>query len=129
MILKKHSRQKKIILFENDEELRSSLSRLLEREGFLVKKCIDENELLKLIDKNKFTAIIFGLNYPYPKDESIKILSHLPAHKIKPKIIVLSSFNMSELQNNFDLFSPQNFLTKPIKKETILTRLANIQAA
>ena len=60
MILKDHGRQK-IILFENDEELRTSLARLLEREGFVVIECFDEKELIKRIDINRFAVIIFGL--------------------------------------------------------------------
>ena len=125
MFTKIQNKQKKILLIESDIELRNTLGHLLIKAGFKVKICRDINLAKTTLDKKLFNLVIFGLNQPVKN--SMDLLNQIVSHKQKPEIIVLSSFNLNEMQKEFKTLKIKNVLVKPIKKQAILDCISNIK--
>lgn len=113
--------ENRILIFENDDELSISLSRLLCRENFNVFIATNIEQARELLDSEEIHCVIFGLNQPFKK--SIEQLKTITCHQQKPKILVLSSFDWIEVQKEIEGIPISDFLTKPVKQEKLIKQI------
>jgi len=113
--------ENRILVFENDDELSISLSRLLCRENFSVFIANNIEQATELLNMEQISCIIFGLNQPFKR--SCKQLSMISSHDQKPNILVLSAFDWIEVQKELSGITIKHFMTKPVKQEQLIKQI------
>jgi len=113
--------ENRILIFESDDELGISLSRLLSREKFDVFLATNVEQAKILMDQEMIGCVIFGLNQPFNK--SIDQLKAISYHKQKSNILVLSSFDWIEVQKEVSGLKIKHFMTKPVKQEQLIKQI------
>jgi DNA-binding NtrC family response regulator len=113
--------ENRILIFENDDELSISLSRLLCRENFNVFIAINIEQAIELLDNEEIQCVIYGLNQPFKK--SIEQLKTISRHQQKPNVLVLSSFDWIEVQKEVSGIPISHFMTKPVKQEQLIRQI------
>ena len=119
-ILKQES-ENRILIFESDDELGISLSRLLSREKFDVSLATNIEQAIMLLDQKKIGCIIFGLNQPFNK--ALDQLKTITCHEQKSNVLVLSSFDWIEVQKEVSGIKIKHFMTKPVKQEQLIKKI------
>lgn len=113
--------ENRILIFENDDELSMSLSRLLCRENFHVFLANNIEQAIQLLNAEEINCVIFGLNQPVKK--CVEQLKSISCHQLKPNILVLSSFDFIEVQNDLSEIEISHFMTKPVKQEQLIKQI------
>jgi two-component system CheB/CheR fusion protein len=117
------SKTLRILLVEDHEDTRRTLSRLLTRSGHKVSSTDHVESALKLLDSKRFDAVVSDIGLP---DRSGYELISLAKKRHKLKAIALSGFGMEEdvqrsLAAGFD-----RHLTKPVDFRNLRTVLNEI---
>jgi len=113
--------ENRILIFESDDELGISLSRLLNREKFDIYLATNIEQAKMLLDQKTIGCVIFGLNQPFNK--SMSYLKDIVCHQQTPNILVLSSFDWHEVQKEMDNIKITHFMTKPVKQEHLIKKI------
>jgi len=117
----KHESQKHIILLEPDRAFRNSLARVLIKRGYDILMVTDYNEALEYLKKRKTDIFILGLDKPEQKrlSELHSIMDDFP----DVPVILISSFDVSELQKRLEARPTLHILSKPVKKDYLIKTL------
>lgn len=110
--------KKRILVVESDDVLRISIARILNRQKFEIYSVENEAQAEKYLDKILFSCIIFGLNHPVHK--SLQQLKKMIKHNQNPCVLILSSFDWQEVENEIGDMKYSEFVTKPIKQDKLM---------
>jgi len=111
---------KKLLIIEDDVDLRTNLKELLEAEGFNVKTANDGLEGYELIIKNQFDLIICDIYMP--RMDGKELLNKLQEEKAIPStsfVFLTARADMSELREGMTS-GADDYLVKPFKAEELL---------
>src|SRR5207249_1071112 len=111
----------RILLVEDESNLRRTLTDLLKSDGYVVQNCGDGMEGQELALKNPFDVII--LDVMLPSRNGFEICRHLREHGINTPILMLTA--RSELDNNVQGFKAgtDDYLTKPFETPELEARI------
>jgi CheY-like chemotaxis protein len=103
-----------ILLVEDDELLRGSVSKLLRRFGFMVVEARDGSEAMEALraHKGQFEAVL--LDFTVPGTPSVEVFD--AARRIRPdlKVVVTSAYSKETVDATFGLRAP-DFVRKPFR--------------
>lgn len=112
----------KIILAEDNELLRKSLSFFLESKGFEVEQFADGKEALEAIKSSKYDIILTDINMPGISGMEMTQYIRITLQLETPIIIFTSSgIEQTEL-DAFDI-GANDFMAKPISPSVLLVRI------
>lgn len=112
----------RIILSEDNELLRKSLSFFLESKGFNITQFSDGKEALDSIKNNDYDIILSDINMPGISGLEITQYVRVTLERDTPIIIFTSSgIEQTEL-DSFDL-GASDFMAKPISPSVLLVRI------
>lgn len=117
----------KVLLIEDDQILRKSLSYFLKANGFEVKEVDNGLDALNLIETHShdFDVVVTDLNLPYAGGQEI-------VHKLKnnneksPKVVVLTSQGVESTELELLELGADEFITKPFSPSVLLKRLEKL---
>jgi len=112
----------KIILAEDNELLRKSLSYFLETKGFEVVQFPDGKEALESIRNNHYDIILSDINMP--GISGLEITQYVRVTlKLDTPIIIFTSSGIEQTElDSFDL-GASDFMAKPISPSVLLVRI------
>ncbi|PZX55464.1 response regulator receiver domain-containing protein [Algoriphagus ratkowskyi] len=121
--------KKKLILVIDDEpEIRSLLSRFLERKGFSVIAAGTLEEGRRLF--NNFKPELVFLDVNLPDGNGLNELKHINAGDFPSKVIMMSAFDHNEVKNEAIQYGALDFLSKPFNiarlDQVVQAQLSNI---
>jgi len=111
---------KKLLIIEDDLDLRTNLKELLEAEGFEVKTANDGLEGYEIILKNQFDLIICDIYMP--RMDGKELLKKLQEEKAIPStsfVFLTARADMSELREGMTS-GADDYLVKPFKADELL---------
>ncbi|MHA3787996.1 response regulator transcription factor [Flavobacterium hauense] len=112
----------KIILAEDNDLLRKSLSFFLESKGFEVNQFYDGREALEAIKDNNYDIILTDINMPGISGMEMTQYVRITLKRDTPVIIFTSSgIEQTEL-DAFDI-GANDFMAKPISPSVLLVRI------
>ncbi|MDV6168475.1 response regulator transcription factor [Flavobacterium sp. DG1-102-2] len=112
----------KIILAEDNDLLRKSLSFFLESKGYKVNQFSDGKEALEAISSNHYDLILSDINMPGKSGLEITQYVRVTLKQDTPIIIFTSSgIEQTEL-DSFDI-GANDFMAKPISPSVLLVRI------
>ena len=118
----------RILLVDDEDQLRRILRELLEREGYEVVEARDGAEALEQVDRHAPDVILLDLNLPGM--DGYTVLAHLrsrPATETLP-IVVLTAKGDEDNEVRVLQAGADDFLTKPFRARALYARLDKILA-
>lgn len=115
----------KIILAEDNDLLRKSLSFFLESKGFEVNQFADGREALEAIKNNHYDIVLTDINMPGISGMEMTQYIRITLKQETPIIIFTSSgIEQTEL-DAFDI-GANDFMAKPISPSVLLVRISKL---
>jgi type II secretory ATPase GspE/PulE/Tfp pilus assembly ATPase PilB-like protein/ActR/RegA family two-component response regulator len=116
-------RGKRVLLVDDEDQLRRVMRDLLEREGYLVVEAGDGVEALDQVDRHAPDIIVLDLNLPGL--DGFGVLSHLRSRRVTQEIpvIVLTARGDEENEIRVFEFGADDFLSKPFRARALSARL------
>jgi DNA-binding response OmpR family regulator len=109
----------KILLVDDDEMMRSTLSELLEDSGFAVTTAANVTEALKYISSQTFEVLLSDLHMPGAGD-GLTVVSAMRHANPKAVTILLSAFPEMDAAAHAILLQADEILVKPMKVEALV---------
>jgi len=114
----------KILLVDDDEWIRDSLSIYFESEGFRIKACRSAEAGLKILERERFDVII--TDYKLPGIDGVSFLERIRlSHPAVVKIMISAYLSESVFQQAKQA-GAQQLIAKPFTVETIETCLLQL---
>ncbi len=117
MILK----DKNILIVDDEAELRSSLSRILKKEGANVYTAASAPEALEILPLTRIDAVLCDL--VMPEMDGITFLKKVKAEQSELEVIMLTAHGSIEIAVVAMREGAYDFITKPFKRVTLLKTL------
>ena len=119
----KRDGQQRILLVEDEDQLRLVLRDLLEREGFTVVEATDGVHALDAIDRDAPDAIVLDLNLP--RLDGYQVLNHIRARAATASIPVLVLTALGDEDSEVKVFQSgaNDFIAKPFRPRALSARL------
>lgn len=115
----------KIILAEDNELLRKSLSFFLETKGFIVDQFSNGKEALEAIKKNNYAIILTDINMPGISGMEMTQFVRKELLLDTP-IIIFTSSNVEQTElDSFDI-GANEFIPKPVSPSVLLIRMSRL---
>lgn len=114
---------KRILLAEDEEHLRDTLTLNLELEGFEVSACHNGEEAIILAKKNKFHLAV--LDVMMPKIDGFDACAQIKAQQADLPVLFLTARNDSQSRIN-GLKLGDDYLNKPFQLEELILRVKNL---
>ena len=115
---------KRILIIDDDENIRETLSLALENEGFTVDTANDGQEAISKSFESFYNLAV--IDWRLPDIEGTKLLSELKQTTPRMRKIMLTGFpsmdNAIDAVNNY----ADAFLVKPVKFEELLTKIKDL---
>jgi CheY-like chemotaxis protein len=122
---------KKILIVDDEEDIRTYLSTLLGDEGFETLLAKDGEEAWKQVEANPPDLITLDISMP--EKSGIKFYREIKAHELWKTIPIIIVTGVSEdmrkfLSSRHQIPTPEGYLSKPVNREEILTLIQKLTA-
>jgi len=117
---------KKILLIEDEEDIRKTLEKILSCEGFSVDFACDGLEALQKLEKDNFNLIILDLMLP--KWDGFKLCKTIKQHKIYKNVpvIVLTAMAQEEDRQKCLSYGVEEYIKKPFDPDFLIKRIKEL---
>ena len=120
--------KQRILLADDDAEMRAMVAWALEREGYILQECHDGDSLKKWIDRShsRSTNVTFDLvisDIRMPGLSGLEVLEDVQTHGGKLPVILVSAFCDSETEDQARRFGAAALLPKPFEMEDLVAKV------
>lgn len=117
---------RKILLVEDEVDIRKTLEIILTREGFGVDFACDGLEAMQKLEKEKFDLIILDLMLP--KWDGFKICKTMKQHKLYKDVpvIVLTAMAQEEDRQRCLAYGVEEYIKKPFDPDFLIKRIKEL---
>ncbi len=112
---------KKLLVIDDEENMRHYLMSLLENEGYEVREAGDGQEGLKLVEKHDFDAILCDVRMPGM--DGIGFLQRVAQREPMPTVITMSAYGTIDLAVKTMQLGAYDYISKPFKPAEIILAL------
>jgi DNA-binding response OmpR family regulator len=109
----------KVLLVDDDETIRSSLTAVLEHNGFEVVTAATVNEALNLINTQKFDVLLSDLHMPNPGD-GLTVVSAMRHSNPRAVTLIFSGYPDMKEAASAILLQADEILVKPMNPESLI---------
>lgn len=108
---------KKVLIVDDEKNIRVALSRYLKNEGYNVALAKDGYEALSMIESQDFNLIL--IDYQMPKKNGIEVLRELREKDIKTNAIIMTAYGTIDIAVDTMKLGAVDFISKPFELEKI----------
>jgi DNA-binding NtrC family response regulator len=108
----------KILLVDDDEQLRSATAKFLRRHGFEVSEAATCQQAKSRTAETAFDLLI--LDYNLPDGSAFDMLEHVRQNELRCSVVVLTGVGTIELAVQAIKGGAEHFLTKPVDHESLV---------
>ena len=109
---------KKILIADDEELIRWSLGKFLEKEGYSVDSVMNGNKALQMLEENNYDVVVTDLEMP--EIGGIEILRSLEKKEKPPGIIIISSYFPEKIFLGTSRTNFLRFINKPFNIEDVV---------
>ena len=115
------NKKKKLLVIDDEENMRLFLKAMLEKEGYDVSLASDGQEGLQVLEQNEFDTILCDLRMP--KMDGLTFLKNASKKNISATIITMSAYGTIDLAIETMQLGAYDYISKPFKPAEILLAL------
>ena len=114
----------RILVVDDEPELRMLLSHVLENAGYEIKEASDGEEAINLLKKEKFDLTLLDIQMPIAN--GIKVLKYIKEHTLPTKAIMLTGY--ADLKHAMEAkeFGAKDFIRKPYKMDDVISTIDRV---
>jgi len=117
-------RREKILVVDDEENIRRSLKMILEYEGYSFLEAADGEEALDVIDETIGLDIVF-LDIKLPGMDGLKVLAEIKKKPYSPEVIMISGHGTVQTAVEATKLGAYDFIEKPLHRERVLLSIRN----
>lgn len=114
----------KILVIDDEENIRKSLKMILEYEGYTFLEAVDGEEALDIVEETVGLDLIL-LDVKLPGKDGIDVLEELKKRPYSPEVIMISGHGTIKTAVEATKLGAFDFLEKPLHRERILLCIRN----
>jgi two-component system response regulator AtoC len=112
----------RILVVDDEENVRQSLARTLSKKGFEVEQAKNGTEALKIYRKNSFDIVLCDMRMP--KMDGMAFLKEIGGAEAEAEVILMSAYGDIELARKAVRAGAADYFSKPYKTEEVMLRLS-----
>ena len=120
----KNWRKAKILVVDDEENIRKSLKMILEYEGYNFLEAADGEEALDIIEETVGLDLVL-LDIKLPGRDGLEVLAELKEKPYRPEVIMISGHGTIKTAVDATKLGAFDFLEKPLYRERILLSIRN----
>ncbi len=114
----------KILVVDDEENIRKSLKMILEYEGFDFLEAVDGEEALDIVEETVGLDLVL-LDIKLPGKDGLEILQEMKKRPYCPEVIMISGHGTIQTAVEATKFGAFDFLEKPLHRERVLLSIRN----
>jgi len=120
----KTRRKEKVLVVDDEENIRKSLKMILEYEGYSFLEAADGEEALDIIEETVGLDLIL-LDIKLPGKDGLEVLEELKDRPYRPEVIMISGHGTIKTAVDATKLGAFDFLEKPLHRERVLLCIRN----
>jgi len=120
----KSERKAKILVVDDEENIRKSLKMILEYEGYAFLEASTGEDALTILDETVDVDLIF-LDVKLPGMDGLEVLSEIKKRPVSPEVIVISGHGTIQNAVEATKLGAFEFLEKPLHRDRVLLSIRN----
>ena len=120
----KKARKEKILVVDDEQNIRKSLKMILEYEGYTFIEAADAEEALEIVEETVGLDLIL-LDIKLPGMDGLELLSELKKKPYSPEIIMISGHGTFQTAVESTKRGAFDFLEKPLHRDRVLLSIRN----
>ncbi len=120
----KSERKAKILVVDDEENIRKSLRMILEYEGFTVVEASTGEEALSVLDETLDLDLVF-LDVKLSGMDGLEVLSEIKKRPVSPEVVVISGHGTISSAVEATKLGAFEFLEKPLHRDRVLLSIRN----
>jgi len=120
-------RKAKVLIVDDEENIRKTLRMILEYEGYLVLEASSGEEALSTLEETVDVDLVF-LDIKLPGLDGLEVLSEIKAKPFPPEVVVISGQGTIQSAVEATKRGAFEFLEKPLHRDRVLVSLRNALA-
>ncbi|NOR15535.1 MAG: response regulator, partial [Candidatus Aminicenantes bacterium] len=117
-------RKEKILIVDDEENIRKSLKMIFEYEGYSTLEAADGEEALRVLDETVGLELIL-LDIRLPGKDGLEILSELKQRPYSPEVIMISGHGTVQTAVEATKLGAFDFFEKPLHRDRVLLSVRN----
>ncbi len=120
----KSERPARILVVDDEENIRKSLRMILEYEGYALLEASTGEEALSLLDETVDVDLVF-LDVKLPGMDGLEVLSEIKKRPVSPEVVVISGHGTIQNAVEATKRGAFEFLEKPLHRDRVLLSIRN----
>jgi two-component system nitrogen regulation response regulator NtrX len=116
--------QAKILVVDDEDNIRNSLRMILEYEGFQFLEAADGSDAISVLDENVDVDVVL-LDVKLPDGDGLDVLSEIKGRSFAPQVIMISGHGTIQTAVEATKLGAFEFLEKPLSRERVLLSIRN----
>jgi len=117
-------RKEKILVVDDEENIRKSLKMILEYEGYSFLEAPDGEDALDIIEETIGLDLVF-LDIKLPGMDGLEVLAEIKKKPYSPEVIMISGHGTVQMAVEATKLGAYDFIEKPLHRERILLSIRN----
>ena len=117
--------QKRVLIIDDEENMRHMLSSLLGKEGFNVTTAQSGRDGLKKLEKAEFDVILCDIRMP--EMDGLTFLKEVQSKKIESTIVMMSAYGTVDVAIEAMKLGAYDYISKPFKPDEVILTLRKAQ--
>jgi two-component system nitrogen regulation response regulator NtrX len=117
-------RNEKILVVDDEENIRKSLKMILEYEGYIFLEAPDGEEALDIVEETVGLDLIF-LDIKLPGMDGLKVLEKVKKRPYSPEVIMISGHGTVQTAVEATKLGAYDFIEKPLHRDRVLLSIRN----
>ena len=116
--------EKKILIVDDDSEIRSAIDHALQAEGAMTQTCGDGNTAVRIVESDPPDLVV--LDMMLPKRSGFLVLEKIKRFEVCPKVIMVTANEGKRHQEYAEALGVDGYLHKPVRMERLISELVEL---
>lgn len=108
----------KILVVDDDQEVRNAIDQALQAEGALTQTCGDGNSAVRIVEEDPPDLVV--LDMMLPKRSGFLVLEKIKRFEVCPRVIMVTANEGKRHQQYAEVLGVDGYILKPVRLERLI---------